>query len=152
MNKIISIILALGLGLSIQTTLADEADPEKVIKYRQNFMSAIKEHNSNIKSIVKGDVPFKGQLLLHINTLEAMLAEVGNLFPEGSDFGDTSARDAVWEKPEEFQQAVKKAQKAIADLKAVAAGGDLEKTAESHKHFAKAACGGCHKPFRKKDD
>jgi len=152
MRKTIAFTMAVALSLLASPLLAEEADPEQIIKYRQNFMSAIKEHNSNIKSIVNGDVPFSDQLGLHIDTLQKMFDKVGTLFPEGSDFGETSAKDAVWEQPEKFQQAVKEAQQAIAELKAVTVSGDLEAAAEAHKQFSKAACGGCHRPFRKKDD
>lgn len=152
MNKMIPLIAAIGLSAMSAPLLAAEADPEKIIEYRQDFMSAIKEHNSNIKSIVDGDVPFTDQLGMHIDTLQTMFGKIGELFPEGSDFGDTSAKDAVWEQPEKFQQAVKEAQQAIAEFKAVATRGDLEATAAARKEFSKAACGGCHRPFRKKDD
>jgi cytochrome c556 len=152
MRKTIAFTMAFALSTFASPLFADEADPEKIIKYRQNFMSAIKEHNSNIKSIVNGDAPFKDQLSMHVDTLQKMFDKVGTLFPEGSDFGETSAKDAVWEQPEKFQQAVKDAQQAIADFKAVTARGDLEAAADAHKQFSKAACAGCHRPFRKKDD
>lgn len=152
MKKCFPVILGL-LMLALQSpSFAQEADPENIIKYRKAVMTAIKGHNAAIKSIVSGKVPYGKQLDAHIASMEALYAGVGYLFPEGSDFGDTATKDAVWEKPEKFQKTVKKAQQAIARFKTAAAsekGGALVK---AYKQFGKDSCGSCHKQFRKKKE
>ena len=130
---------------------ASDADPEKVIKYRQDFMTAVKGHNNGIKSIVTGAVPFTGHLDIHLDALEKLFAEIPALFPEGSDFGDTNAKDAVWDNPEKFEKAVSDSQQALQDFKQVVAAGDMTQTSAAFKEFGKASCGGCHKGFKKKD-
>jgi cytochrome c556 len=87
-----------------------------------------------------------------MTSLEALLGKVGELFPEGSDFGDTEAKDAVWDNPEKFSQTVEKAQQAFATFKSVAAQGDNRASLDAYKKFGKASCGNCHKSFKKKDD
>lgn len=147
---------ALLLGLLVSSTsfsaLANDYDPEDVIKYRQDVMGTIKHHNNAIKAILKGKVPFDGHLDSHMKSLEAMLGDVGSLFPEGSDFGETNAKDAVWDKPEKFNEAVNKAQQAFTDFKLLVETGDKKASAKGFKVFGKAACGNCHKTFKKKDD
>ena len=147
------LLITFGLASLAQPLLADsEKDPEDIIKYRQDIMTIIKNHNSSIKAIVKGQVPFDDHLGMHIASLEKLFAELGRLFPEGSDFGDTSAQDAVWDQPARFSKSVKDAQQALSTFKSVAARGDVSKTAAAYKQFGKASCGSCHKAFKKKDE
>ncbi len=127
---------------------AQEVDPENIIKYRKAVMTAVKGHNAAIKSIVTGKVPYSGKLQGHVNAIQTLFSELDSIFPEGSDFGDTAAKDAVWDKPEKFARTVRQAQQAIADFRrAAAGGGDLVK---AYKQFGKNSCGSCHKAFRKK--
>lgn len=123
--------------------------PKMQIKYRQDFMTAVKGHNKNIKSIVYGSVPHTKHLQLHLSTLEKMFAEIGTLFPEGSHEGDTLAKKAVWEKPAKFQQSIEKAQQALATFKQVVEQGDQSKTKAALKKYGRASCGNCHLYFKK---
>ena len=134
--------------------LAEDADfdPEKVIKYRQDFMTAVKGHNNAIKSIVNGAVPYNNHLNMHIASLEALFKEIESLFPEGSDFGETNAKDAIWDNPDKFSQTTKEAQQALATFKSVVNEGDQNKSRSAFKQFGKQSCGSCHKSFKKKDD
>ena len=127
-------------------------DPEKVIKYRQDFMTAVKGHNNAIKSIVNGAVPYDNHLKMHIASLEALFKEIESLFPEGSDFGETNAKDAIWDNPDKFSQTTKEAQQALATFKSVVNEGDQNKSRSAFKQFGKQSCGSCHKSFKKKDD
>ena len=153
MRTIVQVLLsACLLSLSTPVFAETEADPEDIIKYRQDVMNIIKHHNSSIKAIVKGKVPFTDHLDMHVSALETLFAELGRLFPEGSDFGDTSAKDEVWEQPEKFSKAVKDAQQALSTFKAITSKGDMAKSETARKKFSKASCGSCHKAFRKKDE
>ena len=131
---------------------AEDFDPEKVIKYRQDFMTAVKGHNNAIKSIVNGVVPYDNHLNMHIASLEALFKEIESLFPEGSDFGETNAKDAIWDNPEKFSKTSKEAIEALATFKGVASEGDKSKTRSAFKQFGKQSCGSCHKSFKKKDN
>ena len=153
MNTLKTLISATCLAaiISLPAQAADyEADA--LIKYRQDSMKAITGHNNAIRAILQGKVPYDGHLDMHMASLESLLGEVGDMFPEGSDFGETNAKDAVWDKPEKFTQAVDKANKAFADFKSAMAGSDKRARLGAFKKFGKASCGGCHKAFKKKDD
>ena len=153
MKKLLTLLFTFGLVMQAQSVTADShVDPEDIIKYRQDIMTLIKHHNSSIKAIVKGKVPFTDHLDMHVSSLETLFAELGRLFPEGSDFGDTSAKDEVWEQPEKFSKAVKDAQQALSTFKAITSKGDMAKSETARKKFSKASCGSCHKAFRKKDE
>ena len=150
-------IISLFLGLSLTTAInlhaqAEEYEAEDLIEYRHEVMEAIKGHNKAIKAILEGKVPYDDHLDMHMASLETLLGRVGELFPEGSDFGETDAKDAIWENPEKFKQSVEKAQNAFETFKSVIAKGDNRASLDAHKKFGKASCGNCHKSFKKKDD
>jgi len=150
-------IISLFLGLSLTTAInlhaqAEEYEAEDLIEYRHEVMEAIKGHNKAIKAILEGKVPYDDHLDMHMASLEALLGRVGELFPEGSDFGETDAKDAIWDNPEKFKQSVEKAQNAFETFKSVVAKGDKRASLDAHKKFGKASCGNCHKSFKKKDD
>lgn len=153
MKNIISIFLGLSLTTAINLhAQAEEYEAEDLIEYRHEVMEAIKGHNKAIKAILEGKVPYDDHLDMHMASLEAMLGRVGELFPEGSDFGETDAKDAIWDNPEKFKQSVEKAQNAFETFKSVVAKGDKRASLDAHKKFGKASCGNCHKSFKKKDD
>ena len=153
MKKIISLFTGLCLASAVNLNVqAEEYDPEDLIEYRHEVMEAIKGHNEAIEAILKENVPYKDHLEMHMTSLEALLGTVGELFPEGSDFGDTDAKDAVWDNPEKFRQTVDKAQQAYTTFKSVAAKGDTRASLDAFKKFGKESCGNCHKSFKKKDD
>ena len=153
MKNIISIFLGLSLTTAINLhAQAEEYEAEDLIEYRHEVMEAIKGHNKAIKAILEGKVPYDDHLDMHMASLEAMLGRVGELFPEGSDFGETDAKDAIWDNPEKFKQSVEKAQNAFETFKSVAAKGDKRASLDAHKIFGMASCGNCHKSFKKKDD
>ena len=153
MKNIISIFLGLSLTTAINLhAQAEEYEAEDLIEYRHEVMEAIKGHNKAIKAILEGKVPYDDHLDMHMASLEALLGRVGELFPEGSDFGETEAKDAIWDNPEKFKQTVKKAQNAFETFKSVIAKGDKPASLEAHKKFGKASCGNCHKSFKKEDD
>ncbi|UCB54579.1 MAG: cytochrome c [Thiotrichales bacterium] len=150
-------IISLFIGLSLTTAVnlhaqAEEYEPEDLIEYRQEVMGAIKGHNKAVKAILEGKVPYDGHLDMHMASLEALLGRAGELFPEGSDFGETNAKDAVWDNPDKFKQSVEKAQNAFASFQSVLAKGDNSASLDAYKKFGKASCGDCHKSFKKKDD
>jgi len=128
---------------------AEEA--EDYIKYRQAMMKAIGGHTGAISQIMRGKVTPEGDLLMHSLALAALNRNLTRLFPEGSDFGETKAKEAVWSQWDKFEQAAAEAKQATADLAAKAAGGDRRQIANAWKAVGKS-CKGCHKDFREKDD
>lgn len=149
MKRLITLILACCLA---PAAMSEEIDADAIIKYRQDVMTAIKGHNNAIKTIVSGKVPFAGRLDSHLASIERLFGEIDSLFPEGSDFGKTSAKDEIWDNPDEFKDTLAKSRQALNDFKQVASQGDLAKSADAFKQFGRNSCGSCHKLFKKKDD
>ncbi len=139
------IIAVLGLGMAAPAT----AQEEGAIKHRQWIMRAIGGHMGAMSSILKGEVDFTGDLKGHAHAMAELSKIAGRVFPEGSDFGETRALEAIWEKPEEFKKALTAFQTEAAKLAKVGEKGDPKTFLAQFKSLGKA-CGGCHKNFREK--
>ena len=126
------------------------AQPDDVIKYRQNVMKATGAPRAASAAIIQGKVDFKNHLDGHVKSVQTEAHDIKNLFPEGSDFGDTKAKDAVWKNRAAFNKAADDtAAKADALAEAVAA-----KDTKSYPQHLKAladSCKSCHKDFRREE-
>lgn len=123
-------------------------DPEEIIKYRQAMMKALSGHMSAAARLVRGKVSYSGHLREHADAIAALAAHVGDLFPEGSDFGETEALEAIWEQPDKFAEAAQNNADAAAALRAAAASGQGIDAAFGD---LSDACKSCHKTFREKE-
>jgi len=142
---------ALVLLLGTLGTVLAEADPESVIKYRRASMKSLGGHMGAMAQIVRGRVDYRDQLVPHAEAVAAVSKTTLKLFPEGSDFGETRAKEAVWEKWAAFEKAAGKAEKAAADFLATAKGADQAAVGKAFKALSDA-CKGCHKSFREKEE
>jgi cytochrome c556 len=149
--KYTALIITLFLSSPVFSA-PDEYNPEALIEYRQDVMTAIKGHNNAVKAIVNGKVPQTKHLDMHISALEEMFRQIDTLFPEGSDFGETNAKDEIWDNPEKFSETIEKAKQAFAKFKHVLKQGDQQAIRTAFKEYGKNSCGSCHKSFKKKDD
>ena len=138
--------LALTLAAGIAT-----ADAEDYIKYRQAMMKAIGGHMGASTQLVRGKVDPEGDLAMHAHALAALTANLPRVFPEGSDFGETKAKPAIWSERAKFEQAANAARDATAKFAAAVDAGDSAAIAAAHKDVGQA-CKGCHEDFREKDD
>jgi cytochrome c556 len=128
---------------------ADE--PSNLIKYRQATMKAIGGHMGALGSIAKGEVSFTDEAVGHAHAINEMSKELARLFPEGTGYDadkSTKALPAVWEQPEEFQQAIQSLQDESAKLVEVAQAGDPAALGAQVGALGTPACGNCHKTFR----
>lgn len=142
-----TLVIAALLG----TAAAHAEPPENYIKYRQAMMSAIGGHMGASTQIVRGKVMPEGHLAMHAQALAELNSDIAALFPEGSDFGETKAKDVIWQEWDKFQQAADQAKQATAVFADAVAGGDADTIAAAHKDVGQA-CKGCHEDFRQKDD
>jgi cytochrome c556 len=145
-----SVIRALLLTLSVGVTSVQAAEPEDIIKYRENSMKASAGHMAAAFAIISGKVDFKNQLNDHVQALAALNKDVASMFPKDSDFGDTKAKDLVWTKNAEFQKHSKEAAEKSQALAKTVAAGDSKNYAARFKELNEA-CKGCHKEFRKEE-
>lgn len=150
--KYIALILAISFAPFAYASNYGDFEPEALIKYRQDVMTAIRGHNNAIKAIVNGKVPYENQIAMHMEALEALFKQIKIIFPEGSDFGETNAKDAIWDNPKRFRETVDKAQEAFFKFKMAVNKNDKTATKNAFKQFGKASCGNCHKTFKKKED
>ena len=138
-------------ALLASTTSAQAEEPENYIKYRQAMMTAIGGHNGAATQIMRGKVDPEGDLVMHANALAALSSDIPGLFPEGSDFGETKAKDEIWSQWDKFEQAANEAKMATAAFSEAVSSGDADRIAKTFKDVGDS-CKGCHKEFRQKDD
>jgi len=144
-------IALLIAALLASTTSAQAEEPENYIKYRQAMMTAIGGHNGAATQIMRGKVDPEGDLVMHANALAALSSNIPRLFPEGSDFGETKAKDEIWSQWDKFEQAANDAKMATAAFSEAVSSGDADRIAKTFKDVGDS-CKGCHKEFRQKDD
>ncbi len=148
MKAPLSLILAATLG---GATLAHAQEPEDFIKYREAMMKAMAGHSGAMSQIVRGKVSPEGHLQMHAKSLAELSSDIASLFPEGSDFGETEAKEEIWKEWDKFQQAADNAKQATATLAATVDSGDEAKIAAAFKDVGQA-CKGCHEDFRKEEE
>lgn len=93
---------------------------EDVIATRKNLMYSNAASAALAGAMLKQEVPYSpiaGKAVL--SSLRATSLAYGDYFPEGSDMGDTKARDTIWSDPAGFQAELAKFQKSAAEGNAV---------------------------------
>ena len=119
------------------------------VKFRKSVMKAVGGAMGGLAAVLKGKAPAKTAVPL-AETMSQIAKVVPHVFPEGSDFGETTAIAAIWDKPAEFKMAVDAFTTAAAAMPAAAAtGGDAFGAAFG---TLGKSCKGCHENFREKKD
>jgi cytochrome c556 len=118
------------------------------IKYRQNVMKAMSAHVSAFFMVNMGTISQPGHLKAHANALADLGAQTKDLFPAGTDVGQTEALPLIWQEPAEFAKAVKAVEDSTAALKKAVDAGDKAATGAAAKALGES-CKGCHDRYRK---
>ncbi len=140
-----SILAVFASILCLSATLAQAADPEELIKYRQNVMKTQGAHMSAIAAILRNQVDYGAHLGSHADGLAATALLVEDIFPEDSASGETDALPKIWEETEQFAAAVERLNTATSAFReAVADGGDV---GAAFRDLG-GACRNCHDEFR----
>ena len=133
-------------------TVAQAADePANVIKYRGAVMKALGGHIGAIASVVKGEVSYSGHVAAHAQALHATGLMLGEVFPEGSDQGETRAKPEIWKDWAKFEGIIKSFNAETEKLAQVAESGDMAAIGAQLGKVGEG-CGSCHKPFRKEKE
>lgn len=154
MRRIFLSVMAIAFGITVLSAsgaaMAQDPATEQAIKYRKSVMTAVRGNFGAMVGIMKG-AGNKADLTTHANALVDLSKIAATVFPEGSDFGETTALPVIWEKPEEFAKSMKAFQDAAANLATVAQGGDMAAFGQA---FGKAGetCKNCHENFREKKE
>ena len=136
-------VIVLGFSVS-GPALADGHE----IKFRKSIMKSVGGTMGGLVGVLKKQASAEYAAPLAANMSNLAQISVG-IFPEGSDFGETGALPAIWEKPAEFKKAIEAFQMAAANLSKVAASGDMTAFGGAFGALGKS-CKGCHTNFRQK--
>jgi cytochrome c556 len=130
---------------------ADQASD--LVKYRQSVMKAMAAHMTSMSLVVKKQVSDRSQLAAHAMALRDLSAGLPKFFPRGtgSDKTKTAAKNEVWQRFPEFESAFQKLQQESNTLAEAAKRGDA-KTFDAQFENVAAACAGCHRTFRVKEN
>lgn len=131
--------------------LAAADEPEDVIEYRQQVMKSQGAHITAIVAAVEGRVSFIDHIPAHAMAISVTAKMIPDIFPEGSGVGETRARPEIWQDWDKFTAAAEKLVQASAEMAEIAKGGDIGAIGAQLEEIGNA-CGGCHKPFRKKKE
>lgn len=130
--------------------LAQEADPDDAIKFRQNVMKGVGGSASNIGAILQGKVAQEDKLE-HLTRMLALAADptlTTAAFKQNTDdegFERTSALGKIWEDWDDFESRL---QKLGETTKAAAEAGENVSMDEMKAVFE--VCKGCHDTYREK--
>ena len=151
MRTAVTLLVTTALGAGGQAVLA-EVEPENWIKYRQGSMKALGGHMAASAQLVRGRVEGEGLLAMHADSLARLSSDLPTMFPEGSDFGETDAREEIWQSWDQFEKTARdSAAAARAFAEAVKGGAAPEEAAERFKTLADS-CKACHKDFRVEEE
>lgn len=148
-----SAVLAISLA-SMLTAFPDavaDTTPEDAKAYRTSIMTTLRGHVSAASMHVRELVDDNGFLKAHAEGLANGARELRFIFPAGSDVDDSEALPLIWEKPEEFQEAIGNAEKATKAFSEAVSGGNRVAIAAAFRDVG-AACRGCHDRFRLDSD
>jgi len=149
----------LGAALMLPVGFAAAEDPgvAAIIKTRQHKLKDIvgkdaKEISDQLKS---GSLD-KATIQSDAGEIDKTLKDLPTWFPKGSgpEAGiKTAAKSEIWEQPDQFHKAYEDAQAAADNFAKVAetSGGDPSAVGPAFMTLGRA-CGGCHKPFRVKQE
>ena len=102
----VSAVMLLSVSLLFSAVgLSAQSEPEDLIKYRQNLMRAQAGHLGAMVQIIDGGSALRSQLAVHARNLHTLTGFLVNVFPEDSDFGETRAKEAIWEDFDAFSEA-----------------------------------------------
>jgi cytochrome c556 len=142
---------AISLGLA-SLAAAQQEGAKGVVAVRQATMDANAKHMNAVKAILTEDPQLVRHVAFHAQAIAEAAEYAPEMFPPGSTQPPTDALPAIWEKPDQFQQAAERAHGLAEKLAETSRGGDVPATLAAFAALGKEGCGGCHETFRKKED
>jgi cytochrome c556 len=145
MKRILLVVL-----IAVPALAADNA--ADIVKYRQSVMKAMAAHMTSMSLIVKKQISDRSQLAAHAAALRDLSGNLPKFFPRGtgSDKTKTAAKNEVWQRFAEFEEASLKLQRESNTLADAAKRGDGKSFDAQFENVANT-CAGCHHTFRVKD-
>jgi len=146
-RKLISILTAVAVTLGISFHAAADTTPEDAADYRTAIMTTLRGHLVAASMTMRGLVDDNGQIVNHARGIANSTMELGNIFQEGSNVGESEALPVIWEEPEDFAAAITKVQEAAAAFVVAADSGDATAIGGAFRNLG-GSCRGCHDRFR----
>ncbi|BAP57407.1 cytochrome c' [Thioploca ingrica] len=148
-HPIIKVVLSCLLVATLSIVWA-ETPTNDTIKNREKFMKDMGKHMKAIKKILDGKVD-AAEMSTHVNGMETLTKRLSNdlknLFPVGSDMGETDAKPVIWKKWDEFAKIAQSASDKGAVLAKVNAAGGKATIETAYKDLGDV-CKTCHKDYR----
>jgi len=141
-------LMVLALGF----TPAQAGDPiEDAITYRQSAYKMMVWHVKPMTAMVKGKTDWDADAFnYHAKALAKLSRFPINGFIPDSDFGDTRAKEDIWENWDDFQTKMNALIEQSQALAKIASSGSQEAITEQFIKTART-CKSCHKKYREKD-
>lgn len=149
MKKIASFVLAATAVAFAAPASAQFAKPEDAVKYRKNALFVMQQNFGRLGAMATGKAPFDAKVAADSAAVADFLARLPwAAFAEGTDKGDTRAKQEIWKEPAKFKEYADKMQAEMSKLAAAAKTGNLDsiKTAVS---ATGGTCKTCHDAYRK---
>lgn len=137
-----------AVALTVGGALSVSADDKAYIKYRQSAMKAMSGHISGAVAIIKGQVPYKDDLVTQVTGLRDTTKVLPNAFKQKTSGGKTRAKDKIWADTDDFNQKIMALQTAAEDFLTAAKSGP--EAAGAKLGAVGEACKACHKKYRAK--
>lgn len=150
-RKLITILTAVAVTTGLSVHAVADTTPEDAYDYRTAIMTTLRGHLVAASMTMRGLVDDNGQITNHARGIENSTKELGNIFQEGSNIGESEALPVIWEDTEEFAAAITKVQEAAAAFVAAADTGDADAIGGAFRNLG-GSCRGCHDEFRVAQD
>ena len=143
-----TVAATLTLGLGATSTVHAFDEHEATIDYRQGVMRAIGGNVSAFAAVVIDGAEFGDNLEMHTRQLLDLTRDIPALFPEGSDFPETDAREEIWDDWDHFVGRAEDVREAVEALHAAVEAGDEDQYAIRFRNLGQS-CQACHDDFRR---
>jgi cytochrome c556 len=148
MKKFITMATVLFAALAMPAH-AQFAKPEDAIKYRKASFTVLGAHFGRLAAMASGRAPYDAKLAAENAEVIAAVAKLPwTAFGEGTDKGDTRAKQEIWTESAKFKDVTDKNQAELAKVVAAAKTGNLD-ALKAAMGPAGASCKACHDNFRK---
>ncbi len=130
---------------------AQDAKPDRAIKYRQSVLRAMDYNFDILAAMVKGEMPPNKELAAQSAMFVDQLAHMPwSAFGPGTDQGaPTKAKPDIWKDPDKFKSLQNDLMAATAKLAASAKSGDVAQWKGDFSAVSDA-CRNCHRSFRER--
>ncbi len=144
-------LLMLSAALLVLPSLSNAQDRkiEQAIKHRKAAFTLMATYVNRMVQTVDGHRPFDAkQMAQDAKAVELLSKLPWEGFVEGSERGDTRAKDDIWFEDEKFKRYATDLQVKTIAVSSAAESGDLKRFGAAVGQM-REACNTCHKAFRK---